>query len=106
MDGAESLTRCGACAEEGPAPCTALRTLALPYAAHPGYRPEWQLPEQSAERMLGGNPPPYSLIATMPPPGNARRRLLRQYGIRISRGDFTDSELALRIAMRRPRKAN
>ena len=32
----------------------------------------------------------------MPPPGNARRRLLRQFGIRISRSDFTEEELAER----------
>ncbi len=40
-------------------------------------------------------PPPYPRIADMPPPGSARRRLLREFGIRISLTDFTDEELAL-----------
>ena len=41
-------------------------------------------------------PPRYHRMADLPPPGNARRRLLRQLGINISRADFTDEELAQR----------
>ena len=38
----------------------------------------------------------YDRMADLPPPGNARRRLLRQFGLAISRDDFTDEELAQR----------
>lgn len=39
----ETLTRCGVCPKEVTRPCMALRLLALPYAQHPAYRPEWRI---------------------------------------------------------------
>ncbi len=42
-----TITRCGVCPKEANRPCTALRVLALPYAQHPAYRPEWAV-EQHA----------------------------------------------------------
>ena len=38
-----TITRCGVCPKEQARPCTALRLLALPYAQHPAYRPEWRV---------------------------------------------------------------
>lgn len=39
--GTETITRCGYCPKEETQPCRALRLLALPYARHPAYLPEW-----------------------------------------------------------------
>lgn len=106
LSGEEAITRCGTCPWEDVRPCTGLRILALPFAQHPLYRSEWQLvPEQPeasgsssvADTGIGEHvPPPYPRIADLPPPGNPRRRLLREYGIRIRRDDFSNDELARR----------
>jgi hypothetical protein len=40
--GIETMTRCGVCPKSEP-PCIGLRRLALPYAHHPAYRPEWRV---------------------------------------------------------------
>ena len=42
--GDETVTRCVSCPTDEGWPCTALRVLALPYARHPAYRTEWQVP--------------------------------------------------------------
>jgi len=104
--GEEAITRCGTCPWEDVRPCTGLRILALPYAGHPDYQPEWELVPEPAEASgsspaadsgVGEHvPPPYPRIADLPPPGNARRRLLRDYGIRIGREDFSNDELTRR----------
>jgi hypothetical protein len=104
--GMGAITRCGVCPKEATRPCTALRVLALPYADHPAYRPEWRIAPPDAygvparrvtaadtERLL---PFPHMRVPDLPPPGNARRRLLRKFGIPIGRFDFTDEELAQR----------
>jgi hypothetical protein len=52
----ETITRCGTCPNEQLRPCRGLRVLALPYAHHPAYRPEWSLPhddEPSEDHTLG-----------------------------------------------------
>ena len=116
--GTESITRCGTCPREESRPCKALRVLALPFAHRPGYRPEWQLTPATVDGALDGParrdeedravgtdglvPPPYPRIADMPPPGSARRRLLREFGIGIRDSDYTDEELRLRETTRRP----
>jgi hypothetical protein len=101
--GMEAITRCGVCPKEATRPCAALRILALPYADHPGYRPEWGIapPHAPARRVPAGVserlvPSPHMQVPDLPPPGNARRRLLRQFGIPIGRFDFTDEELVQR----------
>lgn len=102
-----SITRCKLCPKEDTRPCLALRVLALPYAQHPLYRPEWRIvqpdlavaPGRQGSLAVGSEgllPPPYPRIDDLPPPGEARRRSLRQFGIQISRSDFTDEELRLR----------
>lgn len=106
LKGTETITRCGVCPREDTRPCTALRVLALPYAQHPAYRPEWRIVSPDAldvpaqrhhdEDNEESAPLPYQRVADLPPPGNARRRALRQLGIPISRFDFTDEELARR----------
>lgn len=109
--GTESITRCGTCPSEESRPCKALRVLALPFAHRPGYRSAWQVPPASVDgadqedRAVGTDglvPPPYPRIADMPPPGNARRRLLREFGIGIRDSDYTDEELHLRETTGRP----
>jgi hypothetical protein len=94
----ETITRCGVCPKELTRPCTALRVLALPYARHPAYRTEWWV-GVAAQKDLGvvgteavGSRPHQDL----PPPGNARRRILRQFGICVRQSDFSDKELAQR----------
>ena len=49
LSGTEKITRCGTCPKEDSRPCRALRLLALPYAHHPAYQPEWHVavPESS-----------------------------------------------------------
>jgi hypothetical protein len=103
--GMETITRCAACPKEETRPCMALRVLALPYAEHPGYRPEWRVEQAdvgvnarqglAAERE-GVVPPSREAMEDLPPPGNARRRVLHQLGISFRRSDFTDEELAQR----------
>lgn len=44
----QRITRCGICPKEGAPPCTALRLLALPYAQHPAYQPEWSIARPDA----------------------------------------------------------
>ncbi len=44
LSGTTTITRCGVCPKEETRPCTALRVMALPFADHPAYRQEWQLP--------------------------------------------------------------
>jgi hypothetical protein len=44
LSGTSTITRCGVCPKEETRPCTALRVMALPFAEHPAYRQEWQLP--------------------------------------------------------------
>jgi hypothetical protein len=98
----EAITRCGICPKEETRPCRALRILALPYAQHPAYRPEWRIaPPVIAKEDAGrGNGAlsvlPQQRASDLPPPGNARRRILRECGIRSSRLDFTDEEPARR----------
>jgi hypothetical protein len=41
-------------------------------------------------------PVPDRRLADLPPPGNARRRMLREYGLDIRRSDFSEEELAER----------
>jgi hypothetical protein len=107
--GMEAITRCGVCPKEPARPCSVLRVLALPYAQHPAYRPEWHIappdppgvhgvpaqrvPADGSDRLL---PLPHMHVPDLPPPGNARRQLLRQFGIPIGRFDFTEEELAQR----------
>jgi hypothetical protein len=102
----EAITRCGICPKEETRPCRALRILALPYAHHPAYRPEWRIAEPDATSSIAEADPypgteelallPQQRGSDLPPPGNARRRILRQFGISFSRSDFTDEELARR----------
>lgn len=40
--GLETITRCEVCPESETTPCIGLRRLAVPYAQHPAYRPEWR----------------------------------------------------------------
>jgi hypothetical protein len=105
-DRIETVTRCGTCHDEV-RPCTALRLLALPYAEHPAYRSEWLIAPPEARDGTGvvslprGGPGADDLVpgqrgVDLPPPGNARRRILRQYGISFQQSDFTDAELAQR----------
>ncbi len=44
----------------------------------------------------GTDPSPDLRLADLPPPGNARRRMLREYGLDIRRSDFSEDELAQR----------
>lgn len=106
LSGTETITRCGVCPKEESRPCMALRFLALPYAQHPAYRPEWRIvradvvvgtaQDRLAEKVRGVVPRPRQAADDLPPPGNARRRILHQLGIGFSRSDFTDEELAQR----------
>jgi hypothetical protein len=48
LSGHVSITRCRVCPKEDTRPCTALRVLALPYAQHPAYRPEWGIAPHDA----------------------------------------------------------
>ncbi len=41
--GIETITRCGVCPKTESSACIGLRRLALPYAGHPAYRPEWRI---------------------------------------------------------------
>ena len=97
-DRTETITRCATCREEAH-PCTALRVLALRFAEHPAYRPEWRpAPADAAEdaETAGIGLVPRQRGAEVPPPGIARRRVLRQYGISFRESDFTEGELAQR----------
>ena len=93
LSGIETITRCGTCPREPTRPCMSLRILALRYAQHPAYLPEWQITPREADRLV---PPPYPRIADIPPPGDARRKVLRQFGLSVSSSDFSDQELAHR----------
>ncbi len=105
FSGRKTITRCGRCPKEDSRPCRALRALALRYAHHPAYRPEWLITPPNAVAVPSQGtgaaahdgrrvPPPYPRIADMPPPGKERRSLLAQFGITIRRRDFTEAELA------------
>lgn len=45
-------------------------------------------------------PPEYPYISEIPPPGIERRRLLRQFNIAITQGDYTEDELIERAKQR------
>ena len=105
LSGIETITRCGICPKEDTRPCRALRILAMPYAQHPAYRPEWSItgPDtaattaQDAPRAVGESVVlPAQRAADLPPSAIARRRMLRQLGISFSQSDFTDEDLAQR----------
>jgi hypothetical protein len=105
-DRVETITRCGVCPKEATRPCTALRRLAMPYVRHPAYRPEWAVtqPDATGDPDQEGSRPrteefaflPYQRVADLPPPGNARRRILRLLGISFRESDYTEDELAAR----------
>jgi hypothetical protein len=105
LSGIETITRCGICPKEDTRPCMALRILALPYAEHPGYRSEWSITRPDTAAATAQDRPcvedetavlPFPRLAELPPPGDARRRILHQLGIGLSQSDFTDEELAQR----------
>lgn len=48
--GAKTSPVCPVCREDTIQPCDVLRLLAVPYASHPAYRPEWR---PSAPKALG-----------------------------------------------------
>lgn len=54
LSGTETITRCRICPKEDGRPCSALRRLALPYAEHPAYRPEWRVIAADAENSTVG----------------------------------------------------
>jgi hypothetical protein len=47
--GIETITRCRVCPHESTTPCRALRLLAMPYARHPRFRPEWLIEPPAAD---------------------------------------------------------
>lgn len=47
---ADIAAACARCRQDRVQPCDVLRLLAVPYASHPAYRPEWR---PSAPRALG-----------------------------------------------------
>ena len=47
---ADIAAACARCCQDRVQPCDVLRLLAVPYASHPAYRPEWR---PSAPRALG-----------------------------------------------------
>jgi hypothetical protein len=109
-DRVETITRCGTCPKEPERPCTAMRELALPFADHPQFRPEWRVPTlevAEAPAVADGQllTLPLQRTSDLPPPGNARRRILREFGIGFGPSDFTDEELARRGVRTGPRTA-
>jgi hypothetical protein len=42
-NGTETITRCRMCPKEDTRPCRALEMMALAYASHPAYLPEWRI---------------------------------------------------------------